>query len=92
MLPVSQIKYWVFAAVALAGGYLVANAVFGNPPLAVGLCMVIAGILWSVLGASWDCARDGEAAATYRKQARDEEAFQELRAVQAKGAKQLEAP
>lgn len=92
MIVGSQIKFWVFGAVGAYGGFLVLDAITTNRQFAIGAALVGGAICAMILGTIWNVEKDGEQAATYRRQARDEEARQAFMNVMAKGAKQLEAP
>lgn len=91
MLVKSQIKFWVFGAVGVVGVYYLTTALFGSQ-VGLGLTLIGAAMGAMILGCTWNIEKDGEAAETYRRQARDEEARQYLMTIMAKGAKQLEGP
>lgn len=85
----SQIKFWVFGAVGVVGVYVLTTAWWGTN-IGLGLALVAVAIGGMILGTAWNLEKQGERAATYRREARDEEARQELQAVRAKGLKQIE--
>lgn len=91
MIVKSQVKFWVFGAVGSVGIYYLTTALFG-PQIGFGLTLIGAAIGAMILGVTWNVEKDGEAASTYQRQARDEEARQYMLTVMAKGAKQLEGP
>ena len=91
MIVKSQIKFWVFGAVGSVGLYFLTTALFGQQ-IGLGLTLIGSAIGAMILGVTWNFEKDGEMAATYQRQARDEEARQAFMSIMAKGAKQLEAP
>jgi hypothetical protein len=87
----SQIKFWVFGAVGAVGLYFLSTALWGDQ-IGLGITLIGAAIGALALGTAWNIEKEGEKAATYHRQARDEEARQALMATLAKGAKQIEGP
>ena len=85
-----QIKFWVFGVIGAVGIYLTLRGLGTDFYISIGLSLIVGAIGAMILGSVWDATRDSEKAATYRREARDEEARQEYLATKAKGAKQLE--